>query len=114
PRARTRRRDPRERARRSRSASVATCRRRRSGAPARIRSCETDRGGAPVAAVFQLATLLLCVFVCVPGDAGSVESPRPAQTPGKIGECKKCHGAGLLPCSEHPKGECEYEDRVLF
>ena len=64
--------------------------------------------------MFLLATLFLCLFVCVPGDAGGVESPSAVQTPGKIGECKKCHGAGRLPCSEHPKGECEYEDRVLF
>jgi hypothetical protein len=59
-----------------------------------------------------LATLLLCSFAC----AREVEAPSASQggAPVKVGECKKCHGAGRLPCSEHPKTECELEDHVLF
>ena len=37
-----------------------------------------------------------------------------ALAPVVAGDCKKCKGTGRLPCAEHPKAECELEDRVLY
>jgi len=47
--------------------------------------------------VALLATLFGCLIAALPA-----------------GECKKCRGAGRLPCGEHPKNECELEDKVLY
>jgi len=62
--------------------------------------------------------LLLVLAGCFAGPAmpasfgagGPTQSPPPP----KAGECKKCHGTGRLPCPQHPKAECELEDKVMF
>jgi len=58
------------------------------------------------------AILLLCLVLAAPGRVA--QAPGQGGAPPRIGECKKCHGAGRVPCSEHPRAECELEDKVLF
>jgi len=61
--------------------------------------------------------LILCLGTLLPATPAAaapfLSTPQQAP-PMKAGECKKCHGAGRLPCPEHPKNECEFEDKVLF
>ena len=63
-----------------------------------------------------MLALILCLLVVSPASsaAAPLASSAQAAPPMKAGECKKCHGAGRLPCPEHPKNECEFEDKVLF
>jgi hypothetical protein len=58
-----------------------------------------------------LALLVLCV-AAPPGAADPAAATPAVQQAGR--ECKKCHGAGRIPCPEHEKNECELEDHVLF
>ena len=64
----------------------------------------------------RLLALLLAGSLAVSTAPGAGASPDPAQTapPVKAGQCRKCKATGRLPCPEHPKAECEFEDRVLF
>ncbi len=65
-----------------------------------------------------LAPLVLVFLPCAPSarEAESMRVPDVQAAAGqqKAHECVKCHGAGRLPCPEHPRAECELEDRVLY
>jgi len=65
-------------------------------------------------------TLLVVLAACVPGWLGTSgatmapEAAAPAPPQQTTRQCKKCHGAARIPCPEHEKDECDFEDHVLF
>src|SRR5204863_3654981 len=87
-------------------------RRARRDPAARLRPEEADRGRARVAVLALV--LLLAGWLSAPVEPVDRGGPAQPTPPPKAGECKKCHGAGRLPCPEHTKAECELEDKVLF
>ena len=64
-----------------------------------------------------MSLLLVVLAASVPGWTGvpdSAAATGAAGTQQTTRQCKKCHGAGRVPCPEHEKEECELEDHVLF
>jgi hypothetical protein len=61
-----------------------------------------------------VALLLGLVGVAFARASTAAASAEPIALQDKLPRCKKCGGAGRLACTEHPRSECELEDRVLF